>query len=206
MDGFNRLLVYGTDRVSDPAWQIIGAGNFDGDSTSDILWRNTDTGANVIWLMDGYTRTETVSLNALSDQDWRIVSIQDFDGDGKSDMLWRHATTGANAIWSIDGTTRKAVVPLNTVDDVGWQVVDTGIEGYTLDSAALLRDAATLNPLAPSRSLAAAHATMLSTPDEPPGAVMPDEGRSRLMPDEPLTEVPHAMGLHTVHLPFVTNP
>jgi hypothetical protein len=35
---------------------------------------------------------------------------------------------------------------------------------------------------------------------------MPDEGRSRLMPDEPLTEVPHAMGLHTVHLPFVTNP
>ena len=26
------------------AWQVLGTGDFDGDDTSDVLWRNTNTG------------------------------------------------------------------------------------------------------------------------------------------------------------------
>ena len=36
-------------RVSDPAWQVAGTGDFDGDGHADILWRNAGTGANAVW-------------------------------------------------------------------------------------------------------------------------------------------------------------
>jgi hypothetical protein len=39
--------------VSDPAWQIVAVGDYDGDAKSDILWRNASTGENYLYPMDG---------------------------------------------------------------------------------------------------------------------------------------------------------
>ena len=41
--------------VSDLNWQVQGAGDFDGDGQSDILWQNRSTGQVVVWLMNGLT-------------------------------------------------------------------------------------------------------------------------------------------------------
>src|SRR5215475_12870117 len=36
-----------------PPWQVVGAGDFNGDGLADVLWFNTDTGALDVWLLDG---------------------------------------------------------------------------------------------------------------------------------------------------------
>jgi hypothetical protein len=52
MDGIK--LIGGGNVGSNPgaAWQIHGAGDFNGDDKADIQWQNTD-GTPAVWLMDG---------------------------------------------------------------------------------------------------------------------------------------------------------
>ena len=65
------------------AWQIMGAGDFNGAGKADILWRNTTTGEVYIWFMDGLTSTAQTSLGVIP-LSWQIVATGDFNGDGKS--------------------------------------------------------------------------------------------------------------------------
>src|SRR5436190_2159001 len=90
--------------------------DFDGDCKSDILWRNSATGKNYLWLMNGLTIVSQGSLNALDDQAWQVQGIGDFDGDGKADILWRNALTGENDIWLMNGLTIAAQGLVNVVD------------------------------------------------------------------------------------------
>ena len=41
--------------LPNPAYAIVGTGDFNGDGKPDILWRNTTTGANAVWYMNGVT-------------------------------------------------------------------------------------------------------------------------------------------------------
>src|SRR5438034_11067003 len=49
--------------VGDQAWQVKGIGDFDGDGKADILWRNSSTGENYIWLMNGLSTASQGSVN-----------------------------------------------------------------------------------------------------------------------------------------------
>ena len=79
--------------VSDLNWEIKGVGDFNGDGSSNILWRNSSTGEVYIWLMNGLNVASQGSLGKV-DQNWQIKRTGDFDGDGKADILWRNAITG----------------------------------------------------------------------------------------------------------------
>jgi hypothetical protein len=82
-------------------WQVKGIADFDGDGSSDILWRNAD-GTVMVWLL---------ARGFLIDQgqpgkpglDWTIQGTGDFDHDGNSDIVWRD-TDGTVAIWFMNGT------------------------------------------------------------------------------------------------------
>jgi hypothetical protein len=74
--------------------------DFNGDHTSDILWRHT-SGAVSIWLLNGVTITGQGSPGGAT-TDWSIAGVGDFNGDGKSDILWRH-TSGALYEWLLNG-------------------------------------------------------------------------------------------------------
>jgi len=39
--------------VADLNWSISGTGDFNADDKTDILWRNSATGVNRVWMMDG---------------------------------------------------------------------------------------------------------------------------------------------------------
>ena len=111
--------------VADPAWQVKGVGDFDGDGKADIVWRNITSGQNYLYPMDGTTIKPTEgSLRTIADLNWQIVAVGDYDGDGKSDLLWRNSSTGENYIYPMDGTTIKPTEGyLRTVPQPNWQVV-----------------------------------------------------------------------------------
>ena len=96
--------------------------DFDGNLLSDIVWRNTSSGANALWR--GASSSAAQALMGVADQAWKVAGTGDFDGDKKADLLWRNTRTGANAIWrSANGATAQTVT---TVASQDWQVAGVG--------------------------------------------------------------------------------
>src|SRR5438477_592795 len=101
--------------------------DFDGDCKSEVLWRNSATGEDYVWLMNGLTITRGGSLTTVDDPAWQIQGTGDFDGDGKADILWRNAVTGENYIWLMNGLSIASSGSVNFVDPAsGWQVQGIG--------------------------------------------------------------------------------
>lgn len=53
--------------------QMQGTGDFNGDGSTDILWRNFSTGANEVWLMNGTARSAITSIPAV-EASWQAVT------------------------------------------------------------------------------------------------------------------------------------
>ena len=79
------------------------APDLNGDSRSDLIWRNDVSGESRAWVMNGLAASSTASL--LTDLNWRITHAGDFNGDGRSDLLWYNPGSGQTAIWLMNGTT-----------------------------------------------------------------------------------------------------
>jgi hypothetical protein len=111
--------------VADPAWQVKGVGDFDGDGKADIVWRNSSSGENYLYPMDGITIKPTEGyIRTVADLNWQIAAVGDYDGDGKNDLLWRNSSTGQNYLYPMDGTTIKPAEGFTrTVSDPHWQVL-----------------------------------------------------------------------------------
>lgn len=97
--------------------------DFNNDGVSDILWRNTSTGQNLIW-RSGDSGTQQ-AVATVGSQAWKVVGAGDFDGDGtQDDILWRNTSTGANAIWlSANNATQKTIADVTAL---AWTVVGVG--------------------------------------------------------------------------------
>jgi hypothetical protein len=76
--------------------------DFNADGKSDILWRNSSSGAVVGWLMNAGAVSSSATIATVPSA-WQIVAQRDFNGDGKTDLLWRNTSTGAVAIWIMNG-------------------------------------------------------------------------------------------------------
>jgi hypothetical protein len=98
-----------------PAWIVAGTDDFSGDGKADILWRNTATGQNTVWLMNGATASSSASIWSVADQNWSVAGTGDFDGNGKADILWRNATTGQDAVWFMNGSTALSGPTIGTM-------------------------------------------------------------------------------------------
>ena len=97
-------------------------GDFDGDGKADLLWRNTNTGQNVVW--KSANSATPLAVSAVNDQSWIVAGVGDFNRDGKADILWRNIGTGQNIIWkSGNSHTAQAVA---TVASQSWMVAGVG--------------------------------------------------------------------------------
>ena len=93
--------------------------------TAHILWRNTVTGQNWLYLMNGATIDSSIGINTVPTV-WKIVGNGDYNGDGKSDILWRNSVTGQNWMYLMDGSTVVSSVNVNTVPNLDWHIVSNG--------------------------------------------------------------------------------
>jgi hypothetical protein len=110
--------------------------DFDGDKKADILWRNTATGENAIWLRDGFKDFDANSQKTINSAPigWDIVGTGDLDGDGKDDIVWRNQTTGENAAWFMDSFKVNPLLLSEKVVPKDWQI--TGIGYFDNDKKA----------------------------------------------------------------------
>jgi hypothetical protein len=113
-------------QVSVLEWQIVGAGDLDGDGHVDLLWRHTVTGALSAWLMNGARQISGQLLTPASvpDTQWAVVAVADVNSDDRADIIWQHAD-GRLAVWVMNGTAMIAGVPLTPaqVPDPNWRIV-----------------------------------------------------------------------------------
>jgi tannase/feruloyl esterase/VCBS repeat protein len=81
---------------------IAGIGDFDGNGSADILWR--DNAGNVsIWLMNGTQILQSTTLGNVP-LSWTIAATGDYSGSGKSGILWTDMS-GDVGVWFMNGTT-----------------------------------------------------------------------------------------------------
>jgi FG-GAP repeat len=59
--------------VGDLNWQVLAVADFDGDGKADILWRNTATGDNAIWLMNGANYSAAQLIYPIADLNWQVA-------------------------------------------------------------------------------------------------------------------------------------
>ncbi len=108
--------------------------DFSGSGKSGILWRNSSTGSDAIWLMNGGIVASNLTIWSVPDTNWKIVGVGDFDGDGKADILWRNSSTGQDAIWLMNGGTVASNLTIWAVPDTNWQVA--GVADFNGDGKA----------------------------------------------------------------------
>ena len=99
--------------------------DMNGNGQADILWRDSATGQNWLYLMNGASIGSSVGINTVS-TDWEIVGNGDYDGDTNADILWRNSSTGQNWMYLMDGATIASSVGVNTISDLNWRVAGNG--------------------------------------------------------------------------------
>lgn len=116
-DGTDNWVSLGTGY--DRNWEMIGAGDFDGDGADSILFSYAN-GAKYYALDLDRTATEL----GVSDSGWEVRAIGDFSGDGKDDIVAFNAATGLVAKWE-DGNSGSwsSLGQLNAAD---WFIAGAG--------------------------------------------------------------------------------
>jgi hypothetical protein len=115
------------------AWQVKATADFNGDGTSDILWRNASTSAVEIWAINKdlnladhpYKIDHFVDLPLPSY--YTLDAVGDFHHDGSADLLM-HNTLGEYFTWNfvngqIDSSRSDSLGP---VGQYGWSVAAVG--------------------------------------------------------------------------------
>jgi hypothetical protein len=116
----------------DASWSIAGIGDFDGNNSADIIWRNAG-GELAEWQMNGSTIAASSDLTfngaaVAPDSSWTVAAIGDFDGDFNADVLWR-STDGSVVAWMLNGpaiASSGAVTYNGTAVsvDASWHVIE----------------------------------------------------------------------------------
>ena len=113
------------DKMADTNWQIVAAGDVDGDGHADIIWQDKVGGGLGVWLMNGSTvlSGRNLSTPKMTDPGWTIVGAVDVNGDGKADLLWQYAD-GHVATWlmSAEQVLSGAYLNPSQVPNTAWKI------------------------------------------------------------------------------------
>ena len=102
------------------------ARDFNADLKSDILFRNSSTGVDSMWLMNGVATSQIADPGLVADTSWSIVGTGDFDGNGKADILWYNQVNFQVVIWFMNGPTLVSVGTPGFAPSTDWKVACVG--------------------------------------------------------------------------------
>lgn len=109
------------------AWQIVAAGDLNGDDRADLIWWNNQTGQVYGMLMNGTVIGSQGMIYQEPNTAWRILTARDFTGDGKVDLLWRNTTTGQIYLMPMNGLVRASSEAMVYQEpNLAWQIVAVG--------------------------------------------------------------------------------
>jgi hypothetical protein len=77
-----------------PSWTEIGAGDFNHDGQSDILWQNASTGQVSIWEMSGNKVVGGGPLTSNPGPVWKAIGTGNFNDDDICDVLFQNTSSG----------------------------------------------------------------------------------------------------------------
>lgn len=126
MNGVSRVAIRTIEPLSrtDEHWSIVGAGDFNRDGKSDLVFQHTN-GDLVVWHLDNFVASgaSLVPSNP-GDSRLRVKSTVDRNHDGKPDLLFQRQSDGALVIWLMDGITRISSQTINPAPPgPSWEVV-----------------------------------------------------------------------------------
>ncbi len=106
-----------------PAWQIVGTGDFNADGKSDILWRNDATGQVFAMLMNNGIATSSAIVYTEPNIAWKIVAQGDYNGDGRADLLWRNDVTGQVYFMQMNGLSIASQAFVYSEPSSAWKIL-----------------------------------------------------------------------------------
>ena len=143
-DGFSNFDEYsaGTDPTNSASFPATGnvKNDFDKDGDSDLFWRDSSSGSNIVWVMQNGLRTASNVLGSNSTA-FSVEGIADFDADGDDDVLFRNNSTGQSIIWTLQNGVKVGATVVGT-NGTGFSV--KGVADFDNDGDAdiLFRDTA----------------------------------------------------------------
>ena len=123
-------------QAADPAWQIVGTGDLNGNSKTDLIWQHQTTGQLAAWYMDG-EKQEVLPGGAPSgvllnpdvvagdtQPGWRVRAVVDLNTDDHPDLVWQHPT-GTLAAWLMTGINQSSTTYLTPSEapGAGWMLM-----------------------------------------------------------------------------------
>src|SRR5262249_19358578 len=88
--------------VNMAGWSVIAQGDFNGDGTDDVLWRDAG-GTTEAWLMNGTNGQISQTVGYGSTTGWNAVMAGHLDGLGSgAGVMWQNTTTGDVSVWHFD--------------------------------------------------------------------------------------------------------
>jgi hypothetical protein len=105
--------------------KVAGIGNFFGNSTSDILWYNDQTGDTSDWEISNGQWAASEDIGAHPGSGWQIAGVGNFFGTGLDDVLWYNVGSGQTDVWEIQNGQWAGSTSLGT-HPAGYEVVGIG--------------------------------------------------------------------------------
>jgi hypothetical protein len=95
------------DQNSYPGWAVVGAADFDGNGTPDLVWQNQSSEQVTVHyysLVGGVpTYTGWNWLDKNNDSGWAVRGVADMNGDSVPDLIWEDISTGQATVHYFGG-------------------------------------------------------------------------------------------------------
>ncbi|MBM0744200.1 tandem-95 repeat protein [Phormidium sp. CLA17] len=114
-------------------WRVVGAGDFNDDSQTDIVWWNSVTSRLEVWAMQGVSSVGTIAIPQQQEFGWTARGVGDFNRDGSLDILWQNDLTTQAEVWFFNQTTFLAEASLSAGLAAPWQIA--GVADFNRDGS-----------------------------------------------------------------------